>query len=161
MITSFASRFAGMGLVAHAPARLLRVIERGRGLAPPPGLPRIEVLRLMIVDDNARTRSALAACLAGISCLKVIGEACDGQDAIDKLQTLAPDLVLMDCRMPRMTGLEATRILKRQWPTVKIVILTLYPDCDPEARAAGADALLTKGCSLEELTSTLRAVAAG
>jgi len=113
----------------------------------------------MIVDDNARTRSALAACLSGIGGLEVIGEAFDGQDAIDKLRTRTPDVVLMDCRMPRMTGLEATRILKRVWPAIGVVILTVYPDFQLEARRAGADAVLMKGCSLEELLSAVRSAA--
>ena len=118
-----------------------------------------EVLRVMIVDDNPRTRSALAAYISGLPGTTVVGEAFDGQDAIDKLQACAPDVVLMDWRMPRMTGTEATRIIKPRWPHIKVVILTLYPDCQAEARSAGADAVLLKGCSWTDMTSTLRSFA--
>lgn len=122
---------------------------------------KAKALRLMIVDDSPGTRRALSACVAGQGGLKVVCEAVDGQDAIEKIETRLPDVVLMDCRMPRMTGLEATRILKRRWPEIKVVILTMYSDCQLESRSAGADAVLIKGCSLDELAATLRSVTAG
>ena len=115
----------------------------------------IKVVSLMIVDDNARARRALKAYLSGLRGFKVIAEASDGLEAVAKVQAQVPDVVLMDCRMPRMDGLEATRILKRRWHHIRVVILTLYPDCRRDAELAGADAFLLKGCSSEELTSVL------
>jgi DNA-binding NarL/FixJ family response regulator len=114
----------------------------------------------MIVDDNARARSALAAYFSGLPEWQVYGEAFDGQDALDQLRSRAPDVVLMDCRMPRMTGPEATRLLKRRWPRLKVVILSVYPECRLDAEQAGADAFLIKGCSPEEMLSTLLSVVA-
>jgi len=115
---------------------------------------------LMIVDDNARARDALTAYFSGLPEWQVSAEAFDGQDALDQLRTRVPDVVLMDCRMPRMTGPEATRILKRRWPQLKVVILSVYPECRLDAEQAGADAFLIKGCSSEELLSTLLSVIA-
>jgi len=63
--------------------------------------------------------------------------------------------------MPVMDGIEATRIVKQRWPHVKVVILTTYPYLQEEARSAGADAVLMKGCSLDEMTASLRPVPAG
>lgn len=120
-----------------------------------------KTIRLMIVDDSALTRSALAAYVSGLDGIILVAEAFDGQDALDKLEESAPDVVLMDCRMPRLTGLEATRILKQRWPDTKVVALTLYPECELDARLAGADTVLMKGCTAAQLVSTIRTVAGG
>jgi CheY-like chemotaxis protein len=76
-------------------------------------------------------------------------------DAIKLIQNRIPDLILMDVRMPVMDGLEATRVIKRDWHQIKIVILTMYPDCQAEALSAGADAFLIKGCALDEMIATI------
>jgi CheY-like chemotaxis protein len=115
-------------------------------------------LRLMIVDDNARTRGALAALASTLDWLNVTGEASNGEDAIEKVKLQLPDMVLMDVEMPVMDGLEATQIIKKNWPQVKVIVLTLYPDYCSQARKAGADAFLVKGCSMEEMTSTIRSL---
>jgi DNA-binding NarL/FixJ family response regulator len=118
------------------------------------------LVRVMVVDDNARTRYALVSCLSAFGGISVIAEAFDGQDAVDKLRACKPDVIVMDCQMPRMTGMEVTRLVKREWPNMKVVILTVYPDYQPEAILAGADAFLIKGCSFQELISTIRSVVA-
>ena len=122
-------------------------------------MPMPKTIRLMIVDDNVHTRRAMAAYVSGLDGVKLVAEAFDGQDALEKLDASAPDVVLMDCRMPRLTGLEATRILKRRCPRTKVVALTLYPECSLEVRQAGADMVLMKGCAAVELDSAIRTMA--
>jgi DNA-binding NarL/FixJ family response regulator len=115
-------------------------------------------LRVMIVEDDSRTRGALAAYISGLEGMSIIGQALDGLEAIELIQDQVPDIVLMDVRMPRMGGIQATRILKEQWPQVKVVILTIDPGCLAEATSAGADAFLLKGCSVDEMVSIMRSV---
>ncbi len=114
-----------------------------------------EKLCILIVDDNAHVRKALSAFLSTLHWLKVICEASDGLEALEKIEIQPPDLVLMDIQMPAISGLEATRIIKERWPTIKIIVLTLYPDYQSQARQAGADAFLVKGCCMEEISSTI------
>ncbi|MGE5462056.1 MAG: response regulator transcription factor [Syntrophothermus sp.] len=111
--------------------------------------------RILIVDDNAHVRKALSAFLSTLSWLKVVCEAADGEEAIEKVESQAPDVILMDIQMPAVSGLEATRVIKKRWPGIKIIILTLYPDYLDQAQQAGADAFLVKGCSMEEISATI------
>ncbi len=117
-----------------------------------------EPTRLMIVDDDARTREALLAYLATVEGFCVVGLAANGQAALNVIRTNMPDVVLMDVRMPVMGGIETIRQIKDLWPQVKIVALSMYADSMAEAEAAGADAFLLKGGSLEALVGTLRSV---
>jgi len=111
--------------------------------------------RIMIVEDNLRARRALKALISQQAGVKVTAEAPNGWEAINLIETKFPDVVLMDVHMPIMNGLDATRIIKRNWPQIQIVILTMYPDYHADALAAGADAFLLKGCLVEELMSLL------
>lgn len=117
-----------------------------------------KMLRLIIVEDNLHACRALRALLSLQTGISVIGEASNGQEAIDCIRKDIPDLVVMDLFMPVMDGLEATKAIKARWPQIKIMILTMYPDSRPEAVTAGADAFLIKGCSMEEMTSALYSV---
>ena len=74
-----------------------------------------------------------------------------GESAVEKAGSHKPDVVLMDAFMPKMNGLEATRIIKKRWRNIRVVILTLHDDIREEAIAAGADAFLVKGCSPDDL----------
>jgi len=114
-----------------------------------------EKTRILIVDDNSRVRKALFAYLSTLGWLQVLSEASDGKEALELIESLSPDIVLMDVQMPTISGLEATRMIKKRWPGIKIIILTLYPDYQFEAQQAGADAFLVKGCSMEEISSTI------
>lgn len=111
--------------------------------------------RILIVDDNAHVRKALSAYLSTLNWLKVACEASDGQEALEKVESQAPDLILMDIQMPAISGLEVTRIIKKRWPGIKVIVLTLYPDYLAQAQQAGADAFLVKGCAMEEISSTI------
>ena len=108
---------------------------------------------IMIVEDSPRVRRALKALISQQTGVNIIGEASNGQEAIQKIEKRIPDIVLMDMRMPVMDGFEAMRIIKSRWPRVKLVAMTMYPDCQAAAYSAGADAFLVKGCSKEELFS--------
>jgi len=108
-------------------------------------------VKIVIVDDCARSRSSLRALLATSPRIEVVGEAPNGQEAIPLIERCLPDTVLMDVLMPTLDGIEATRVLKRHWPRIKVVVLSMYDVMRAEALAAGADAFLVKGCSPEEL----------
>ena len=120
-----------------------------------------EAVRVMIVDDNRWTRRALVAYLSVLDGMAIVGEAVNGIQAIDLLTSVSTDIILMDARMPHMGGLETTRIVKQRWPHVRVVILTTYPYLQEEARSAGADAVLMKGCPLEDMIATLTPVPTG
>lgn len=84
-----------------------------------------------------------------------VREAGNGREAVQLVAELQPGLVLMDVRMPEVDGLEAARMIKAQWPHVKIVVLSMYSEHRDEALAAGADAFVGKGEAAEELLGTL------
>ncbi|MFZ1396882.1 MAG: response regulator transcription factor [Candidatus Promineifilaceae bacterium] len=112
-------------------------------------------VRVLIADDKRSARQGLKALLARIPKIEVVGEAANGQEAVDLAAVHQPDVVLMDAQMPEMDGLEATRRIKSQWPAVKIIILTLHPQYRQRALAAGADAFLLKGGTAESLWNTV------
>jgi len=114
-----------------------------------------EKLRLMIVDDNPHARNALSAFISTQDWLSVISEATNGEEALEKIEEIIPDVILMDIKMPIMGGLQATQIIKNHWPQIKIVILTIYTTYKTEANEVGADAFLVKGCSMEKMISTI------
>ena len=112
--------------------------------------------RIMIVEDNLRARCALKALISQQAGIRVTAEASNGREALQSIQEQAPDVVLMDVRMPVMDGLETTKAIKVKWPRVKIIILTMYPENRSEALEAGADAFLLKGCSVKEVMSMIQ-----
>lgn len=113
-------------------------------------------IRVLIADDGTPSRNGLRALLASLPAVEVVREASDGQEAIRLIEDAQPDVVLMDVRMPELDGLRATRLIKRRWPRVRVVVLTLYATYLAEALAAGADSFLVKGCPTEELVNALR-----
>jgi YesN/AraC family two-component response regulator len=114
-----------------------------------------EDVRVLIVDDSPRARDGLSAFISVQEGLRVVSEAANGEEALARIESQDPDLVLMDIEMPVMDGLEATEIIKKRWPHIRVVILTMYTDYRSQAQEAGADAFLIKGCSLEELKTTI------
>jgi len=111
--------------------------------------------KIMVVEDNSRARSALAAYMSLQRGIRITAEASNGLEAISKIKSCPPDIVLMDMQMPVMDGVEATKIIKKHWPSVKVIALTMYSNYKSEALSAGADAFLVKGCSVAELISTV------
>jgi DNA-binding NarL/FixJ family response regulator len=128
-----------------------------------------DVIRVMLVDDHAIVRRGLQAYVDTVATLRVVGEAADGQQAVDRLQqwqTLGeplPDVVLMDLQMPRMGGVEATEVIARAHPEVKVVVLTSFGEVERvhAALAAGAAGYLLKDAEPEEVAVAVRAAADG
>src|SRR5215467_6841752 len=83
-----------------------------------------KIVEILIADDHELFRQTLRSFIEGQPCWHVCGEAGDGVEAVDKAKLLRPDVVLMDINMPRLDGLEATRILRREIPECKVVIVT-------------------------------------
>ena len=107
--------------------------------------------KVLIVDDQPRARQSLKALLATWPVIDETQEAANGQEAIQCIEQAQPDLVLMDARMPVMDGLQATRHIKRHWPQIKVIVLSMYGDYQVDAFAAGADAFVSKGESPENV----------
>jgi DNA-binding NarL/FixJ family response regulator len=112
-------------------------------------------VRVLIADDQRPTRLGLKALLTFTPGVEVVGEAGDGQEAVRLVGELHPDVVLMDVQMPGMDGLEATRCIKRRWPEVRVITLTMYAKYQSGALNAGADAFLLKGGALESLENVI------
>jgi len=110
---------------------------------------------IIVVEDSSRARRALTAYMSLQAGIRITAEASNGLEAISKIKSSPPDIVLMDMQMPVMDGLEATKIIKKRWPWVKVIALTMYQNYQSEALSAGADAFLVKGCSVAELISTV------
>lgn len=120
----------------------------------------MKVLRVLLVDDHALFRRGVASLMDSQDEFEIVGEAADGLDALGKTRELAPDLILMDINMPRCDGLAATRIIKSEFPDVKIVMLTVS-DSDQslfEAIKAGAEGYLLKNLEPAQLFALLRGV---
>ncbi|MEY8876477.1 MAG: response regulator [Leptothrix sp. (in: b-proteobacteria)] len=121
------------------------------------------LLRLLIVDDQSLIRRGLAMMLATEPGIEVIGQAADGQEAIDLARRHQPDVVVMDLQMPRVGGVVATREITANLPATRVVVLTTYDDDERvfEAIRAGAQAYLLKDASEAEILDTIRAVQRG
>ena len=122
-------------------------------------------IRVLIVDDQALLRTAFSSLIDAEDDLEVVGEGADGRQAVELAASLAPDVVVMDVRMPVMDGIEATRQITadRAAPVPRVLILTTF-DLDEyvfEALRAGASGFALKSRPLEELLSAIRTVAAG
>ena len=101
--------------------------------------------RVLIADDSLRARDGLRALLTMRPELEVVGEAANGQEAVRLVAECHPDAVLMDLHMPVLDGIQATQLIKQQWPAVIVVVLTMHAVDQSAALAAGADAFLIKG----------------
>ncbi|MCW2946625.1 MAG: two component transcriptional regulator, LuxR family [Actinoallomurus sp.] len=119
--------------------------------------------RVLVVDDQTVVRDGLVLLLGLLPGLEVVGSAGDGDDAVRLVHEHLPDVVLMDLRMPRVDGVEATRRIKAAHPAVQIVVLTTYSDDESvfAALQAGARGYLTKDASAEEIARAIDAVREG
>lgn len=117
-------------------------------------------IRVMVADDNDIIRVDLSKLLDLEEDIEVIGVATDGIEAVDFFRRLRPDIVVMDVRMPGLSGVEATRRITSESPEAKVVILSIHdrPEYREQSRKAGARAYLLKGTLFEELTETIRRV---
>ncbi len=120
-------------------------------------------MRVLIADDHVIVREGLRALLETQADIEVVGEATDGEEAVNKTREVQPDIVLMDITMPGMNGLEATRQIRQHSPDVKILALTMHEGDEYFFKIldAGASGYFIKGGSSSELISALRAVWSG
>ncbi len=122
-----------------------------------------DTVRVLIADDQAVFRRGLFVVLSTEENIEVVAEAENGEEAIAKTEELAPDVVLMDVRMPRVNGIEAARAIREISPSTKILMLTVSDEEDDlyQAIKAGANGYLLKEISVEEVANAIRAVAQG
>ena len=119
--------------------------------------------KVLIVESHNLLRKGLQSLISGMLNYQVVGEACDGKEAVQQALLLKPDLVLMELALSAMTGFEATSQIKRRLPNARVVILTTHKNDDfvCEAFRIGVDAYLLKGVSFDELAMAMNSVISG
>lgn len=120
-------------------------------------------IRVLVADDHALFRRGLELVLSGESDIELVGEAADGVEAVEQTVALQPDVVLMDVRMPRQSGIEAVRAIRAARPDTRVIMLTVSDDEQDlfAAVRAGANGYLLKEVSIEEVADAVRVVARG
>jgi DNA-binding NarL/FixJ family response regulator len=120
-------------------------------------------IRVLAVDDHALLREGIAALVNAESDMKMVAEACNGREAVEKFRSNRPDITLMDLQMPALNGIEAIISIRTDFPNARIIVLTTYTGDVQVLRAlkAGARAYLLKSEVHEDLLDTIRAVHAG
>lgn len=116
-------------------------------------------IRILIVDDSLSFRMGMRALLEIQPDMQEVGVAPSGTKALELVKELQPDLVLLDAQMPDKSGIEVAQTIKRQWPQVKVILLTMFSDYRSKAIEAGADAFVTKGIPPEHMLSLIRGIA--
>jgi DNA-binding NarL/FixJ family response regulator len=119
----------------------------------------MRVIRILIADDHLPWRQNLAQLLGQQPDMEVVGEAADGDEAVLQARKLQPDVIIMDLNMPRLSGIEATRLIAVEMPKVCVIGFSLRSGEGAAAamRKAGAAAYLAKGCPIEDLLAAIRA----
>lgn len=112
-------------------------------------------VKVLLGDDNPFSRNGLRALLETCPYLDVIGIAQDGAHALSLVQDHTPDVVLLDVKMPRINGLQATRRIKQRWPDVRVVLISMYIGYQSSALEAGADYFFLKGAPSSELMEAI------
>ncbi len=120
-------------------------------------------IRVMIVDDHNMVRRGLIAYLEEEPDLRLVGQAADGEEAVQICEQARPDVILMDLVLPELSGVEATKIIRRRWPQVQVIALTSFQERElvQDALRAGAISYLLKNVSGTDLVEAIRAAHAG
>jgi DNA-binding NarL/FixJ family response regulator len=120
-------------------------------------------IRILTVDDHPLLREGIAGVIAGEADMQLVGEACNGQEAIAAFRSCLPDITLMDLQMPELNGVDAIVQIRQEFPAARIIVLTTYSGDVQALRAlkAGAQGYLLKSSLRKELLDTIRAVMAG
>ena len=167
-ITIRRNRGVGLRVAAHLP---LSVAQTGTGanaeLASAQTLASKtwsrSAIRVLLVDDHSLVRAGLRRVLEQAPDIRIIAEACDGREAVDKYQEVSPDMVVMDISMPELDGMEASKRILSLYPQARILMLTRFHEEQYAMRTlkAGCLGYLTKGSSTQQLHHAVRAVARG
>jgi len=130
---------------------------------PEPMTKRKKTIRILLVDDHPVVRKGMSSCLSSQSHLQIVGEAVNGQEAIARAKELKPDIILMDIDMPTMTGLEATRLLRKDCPDVKVLILSVHTNRQYVLQIiqSGAQGYVLKDASPADLVRAIESVQSG
>lgn len=122
-----------------------------------------EPIKVLIADDHTIVRSGVRLLLTAEPDIVVVGEALNGHEALELVETLQPDVVLMDITMPEMDGLEATRHIKSRYPQVQVLVLTMHRSEEYffEMLKSGASGYILKGAKTDELIEAVRIVSQG
>ncbi|HEX4003620.1 MAG TPA: response regulator transcription factor [Candidatus Acidoferrales bacterium] len=117
-------------------------------------------MRILIADDNEQVRNGVTSFLSADPTCEVCGEAASGEQAMQMVRELAPDVVLLDVSMPGLSGLETARLLRPELPNVKIIMMSQHDPVQllPQALDAGADACVDKCCVTTDLMPAIRSV---
>jgi len=120
-------------------------------------------IRVLIAEDHTIVRQGLSALLRGEADIEVVGEASDGAEATEMAKRLVPDVVLMDVAMKNLNGLDATRNIKKLFPSTKVLVLTMYDNEEMifQILKAGASGYLVKDSAMTDLVSAIRAIHQG
>ncbi|GAA4851991.1 two-component system response regulator YxJL [Paenibacillus vulneris] len=120
-------------------------------------------IKVLLADDQTMIRQGFSYVIGLQPDMQLVGEASDGQEAIDLASELRPDVILMDIQMPRKSGIEATREIKRQWPATKTVILTTFDDQEYiyQGIRSGAVGYLLKDAEVEQMLEAVRSAFRG
>ena len=120
----------------------------------------INTIKVLIADDHALIRQFLRSVLEQEKDIKVVGEAIDGEETLSLVRQVDVDIVIMDIAMPKINGIEATRIIKEEFPDIHILVLTIYEDSEHilSILEAGASGYLTKNIIGETIPRTVRAL---
>jgi two-component system nitrate/nitrite response regulator NarL len=122
-----------------------------------------QIIKVLVADDHPVVRKGLQSCLTKQGRLKLVGEAADGEEALQRTRELSPDVVLMDINMPGMNGLAVTEVLRKEAPDVKVLVLSVHSNKDYIFRViqAGAHGYVSKEAPPEELLRAIEAVHSG
>ena len=122
-----------------------------------------DIIRVLSVDDHEIMRGGIQYLLLAIDDIELVGEARSGEEALDLCDTLQPDVILMDMRMPGLDGIQTTQLIRERYPRIQVLVLTSFEEQQmiQQAMQAGAIGYLQKGISLDELAAAIRAAQAG
>jgi DNA-binding NarL/FixJ family response regulator len=148
--------------IKKSPLSLTSRIGASRPVNPTMPTP-VKPIRVLVADDHPVVRKGLSSCLAEASNVTIVGEAFDGQDALRKARQLAPDVVLMDIDMPLLNGLTAADILRKENPSIKVLILSMHNDSDYVMRIlqSGARGYVLKQAPTDDLLKAIQSIHAG
>ncbi len=121
---------------------------------------KTEKIRVLLVDDHRIFREGLRASISDFGFLTVIGEAVDGEDALEKIGSLSPHVILMDLNMPKMSGLQATPLVRQRFPKTKVIALTMHDNKEyvSEILRCGAHGYVLKDTTPEQLVRAIQCV---